>query len=169
MTQSPPADWERRLSELWSSLDEHSEEEFLARMEQLTAELPAESAVAPFERAGAFDSTGHSDLAVPLYERALELGLEGSRRRQAVIQLASSLRNLGRAPESVALLTAEQAAASDELDDAVSAFLALALVDTRREREAVSVALTALAPHLSRYQRSLANYARLLADDPPAD
>jgi len=169
MTQSPPADWERRLSELWSSLDEHSEEEFLARMEQLTAELPAESAVAAFERAGAFDSTGHSDLAVPLYERALELGLEGSRRRQAVIQLASSLRNLGRAPESVALLTAEQAAASDELDDAVSAFLALALVDTRREREAVSVALTALAPHLSRYQRSLANYARLLADDPPAD
>ena len=44
-------------------------------------------------------------------------------------------------------------------DDAVSAFLALALVDTGREREAVSLALGALAPHLPRYQRSLANYA----------
>jgi hypothetical protein len=41
----------------------------------------------------------------------------------------------------------------------------LALVDTGREREAVSVALTALAPHLTRYQRSLGNYARLLLDD----
>jgi tetratricopeptide (TPR) repeat protein len=156
------------LAELWESIDEYSEEEFVTRMEQLTAELPADSAVAFFERAGAFDSTGHSDLAVPLYERALEHGLEGDRRRRAVIQLASSLRNLGRAPESVALLSAEREAGSDELDDAVSAFLALALVDTGREREAVAVALTALAPHLPRYQRSLANYAKLLSDDPSA-
>jgi tetratricopeptide (TPR) repeat protein len=156
------------LAELWESIDEYSEEEFVTRMEQLTAELPADSAVAFFERAGAFDSTGHSDLAVPLYERALGHGLEGDRRRRAVIQLASSLRNLGRAPESVALLSAEREAGSDELDDAVSAFLALALVDTGREREAVAVALTALAPHLPRYQRSLANYAKLLSDDPSA-
>jgi len=169
MTRPPPADWERRLAELWSSFDEQTEAEFLARMEQLTAELPADSAVAPFERAGAFDSTGHPDRAVPLYEQALELGLGGSRRRQAVIQLASSLRNLRRVPESVALLRTEQTAGSDELDDAVSAFLALALVDAGREREAVSVALLALAPHLARYQRSLTNYARQLADDRPSD
>ena len=76
-----------------------------------------------------------------------------------MIQLASSLRNVGRADESVALLTAELDADSDELDDAVRAFLALALVDVGREREAVSHALTALAPHLPRYQRSLASYA----------
>ena len=168
MSEVPSAEWEARLAELWKSIDEYSEEEFVTRMEQLTAELPADSAVAFFERAGAFDSTGHSDLAVPLYERALEHGLEGDRRRRAVIQLASSLRNLGRAPESVALLSAEREAGSDELDDAVSAFLALALVDTGREREAVAVALTALAPHLPRYQRSLANYAKLLSDDPSA-
>lgn len=48
--------------------------------------------------------------------------------------------------------------------DAVRAFLALAVVDTGREREAVSLALRALAPHLLRYQRSLANYAGLLID-----
>jgi hypothetical protein len=83
-----------------------------------------------------------------------------------VIQMASSLRNLGQSADSVALLTAEREAGSDDLDDAVSAFLALALVDTGREREAVSVALTALSPHLTRYQRSLANYARLLAQSP---
>jgi len=48
----------------------------------------------------------------------------------------------------------------------VNAFLALALVDTGREREAMSVALTALSRHLTRYQRSVANYARLLAESP---
>lgn len=166
-------EWEQRLAALWASIETHSAEAFLIRMEELVAELPAASAVAAFERASALDSTGHSDRAVPLYRRALDLGLEGERRRRAVIQLASSLRNIGQIAESVALLTAERARTSDTLDDAVSAFLALALVDSGREREAVGLALTALARHLPRYQRSLANYARLLTDqssdvDPPA-
>jgi Tetratrico peptide repeat len=163
---SENSDWEQRVSDLWASVDDDTEEEFVARMETLAGELPADSPVAAFERASSLDSTGHSDTAVPLYRRALELGLGGQRRRRAVIQMASSLRNLGNAAESVALLTAEREAGSDDLDDAVSAFLALALVDTGREREAVSVALTALSPHLTRYQRSLANYARLLAQSP---
>ena len=159
-------DWEERISQLWESIDRQSEEEFLSRMEQLTAELPADSAVAAFERAASLDSTGHSDLAVPLYRQALELGLPGQRRRRAVIQLASSLRNLGQASQSVALLTAEREVESDDLDDAVSAFLALALVDTGHEREAVSLALTALSRHMTRYRRSLANYAEEIADHP---
>jgi tetratricopeptide (TPR) repeat protein len=159
-------DWEQRLVDLWASFDDHSEEEFMAEMEELVAELPADSARAAYERGSAFDSTGHPDKAVPLYRRALELGVDGDRRREAVIQLASSLRNLGQASESVVLLTAERQRQSDDLDDAVNAFLALALVDTGREREAVSVALTALVPHLPRYQRSLANYARLIAERP---
>jgi Tetratrico peptide repeat len=92
----------------------------------------------------------------------------GERRRRAVIQLASSLRNLGQAQESVGLLTAELAAGSDHLDDAVRAFLALALVDVGREREAASLALAALAPHLPRYQRSLGNYAKLLVEPEPS-
>jgi hypothetical protein len=158
------ADWEQRVAGLWAAIDDHDEDEFLARMEELAADLPADSPVAFFERASSLDSTGHSDLAVPLYRQALALGLQGERRRRAVIQLASSLRNLGQASESVALLTAEREAGSDDLDDAVAAFLALALVDTGREREAVSLALMALARHLPRYQRSLANYARLISD-----
>jgi hypothetical protein len=76
--------------------------------------------------------------------------------------MASSLRNLGRPDRAVTLLTAEAAAASDDLDGAVATFLALALVDTGREREAVSVALTALSRYLPRYNRSAARYAREL-------
>ena len=161
------ADWERRVADAWASIDRRGEAEFLALIEQLAAELPPDSAVGLFERAASLDSTGHSDLAVPMYRQALERGLPGERRRRAVIQLASSLRNLGQAEESARLLAAELDAGSDHLDDAVRAFLALALVDTGREREAVATALTALAPHLPRYQRSLANYARLLVNEEP--
>ena len=157
------AEWEERLADLWAALDELDEEDFLARIDALAAERGDDDAIALFERGAARDSTGHSDLAVPLYRRALELGLEGERRRRAVIQMASSLRNLGQAEESVALLTAERDRGSDELDDAVAVFLALALADVGREREALALALGALAPHLPRYQRSAANYARELA------
>ncbi|SIR72222.1 tetratricopeptide repeat protein [Micromonospora avicenniae] len=158
------SDWERRSAELWASIDDHDPEDFLRRIDELAAELPDGHPVAVFERASALDSTGHSDRAVPLYREALRNGLSGIRRRRSVIQLASSLRNVGRAEESVELLTAERRQPSDELDDAVSATLALALTSVGREREAVSVAVAALAPHLPRYQRSMANYARLLME-----
>lgn len=86
-------------------------------------------------------STGHPDLAVPLYRAALEAGLSGHRRRRAAIQLASSLRNLGNAAEAADLLFAELQAPSDELDGAVRGFLAPTLVDLGREREAVALSL----------------------------
>jgi len=153
------ADWEQRLELLWASIDERHEDDFLAAMDALVVERPPDDPVGLFEHASAFDSTGHPDRAVGRYRQALERGLSGPRRRRAVIQLASTLRNLGHADESVALLIAEVDADSDDLDDAVRAFLALALTSVGREREAVSVALTALAPHLKRYNRSLAAYA----------
>jgi tetratricopeptide (TPR) repeat protein len=155
-------DWEDRLAALWLSLDDHTTAEFFAELETLLAQLPPNSALAAFERASAQDSTGHPDLAVALYREALALGLAGIRRRRAVIQLASSLRNLGHPDESVALLRREADQPSDELDDAVRAFLALALHDVGAHDEALALALTALAPHLPRYQRSLANYAGII-------
>lgn len=163
-TNSTDAAWEKRVAEAWASIDEHVEADFRALIDGLVAELPEGSAVGLFERGAALDSTGHCDKAVPLYQEALDQGLTGERRRRAVIQMSSSLRNLGRPEESVKLLSEEMGAGSDHLDDAVRGFLALALVDVGREREAVSLALRALAPHLPRYQRSLANYGRLLIE-----
>jgi hypothetical protein len=157
-------DWEQRNTEAWTKLDDLSAQDFRALIDTLAAELPAGSAVADFERACAWDSTGHSDKAVPLYERALATGLTGIRRRRAVIQMSSSLRNIGQVERAVTLLTEEMHAQSDELDDALRATLALALTDVGREREAVSLAVGALAKHLPRYQRSMANYARLLLE-----
>jgi tetratricopeptide (TPR) repeat protein len=162
------AEWEQRMAEAWASLDGRDEAEFLALIEKLVEELPPDDPDGLFERAAALDSTGHSDLAVPLYEAALATGATGERRRRAVIQMASSLRNLDRSQESVALLTAELKQPSDDLEDAAKAVLALALTDVGREREAVSIAVGALAAHLPRYQRSMANYARALVESDPA-
>jgi hypothetical protein len=63
-------------------------------------------------------------------------------------------------------LVAEIDAMSDELDGAVRAFLALALADLGREREALAQSLTALSHYLPRYNRSLVRYALELAGNP---
>ncbi|MFF9195741.1 tetratricopeptide repeat protein [Streptomyces sp. NPDC014779] len=164
-------DWEQRLAARWAELDAYEKDQdpagFRARIAELAAERPEDDPVALFERGAAHDSTGEPEQAVRLYRRALDGGLTGLRRRRAVIQLASSLRNLGRPDLAVELLTEERAVPADRLDadetalsGAVDAFLALALADTGRDREAASLALGALAPLLPRYNRSLAHYAR---------
>ena len=162
VTNVTSASWEQRVAALWATIDDYQEDDFIARIGELVAELPHNSAVGLFERGAAQDSTGHPEQAVTLYRAALAAGLSGLRRRRATIQMASSLRNLGNAAEAVNLLAAELNAPSDELDGAVRAFLSLALVDVGREREAVAVSLTALSTYLPRYNRSLARYAQAL-------
>ncbi|MET9828722.1 tetratricopeptide repeat protein [Streptomyces sp. NPDC006385] len=160
-------DWEDRVTAAWAAFDDYAEDEgadFRAVIDALVAELPDDSPLGPFEQACAWDSTGHSDKAVPLYQEALDRGLTGYRGRRARIQMSSSLRNIGRAEEGVKLLTPELDAPSDELDDAVRATLALCLSSLGRDREGLSLVLGALAPHLPRYQRSMANYARALVE-----
>ncbi len=161
-------DWEDRVTAAWSTFDSYAEQDaadFRALIDALVAELPDDSPLGPFEQACAWDSTGHSDNAVPLYREALTRGLgdvSGYKGRRAKIQLSSSLRNVGQAEEGVKLLTPELDAPSDELDDAVRATLALCLSSLGRDREGLSLVLEALAGHLPRYQRSMANYAATL-------
>ncbi|MFF8968198.1 tetratricopeptide repeat protein [Streptomyces sp. NPDC014995] len=158
-------DWEDRVAAAWAAFDDPRGERaagLRAVIDALVAELPGDSPLGPFERACAWDSTGHPDKAVPLYREALALGLDGYKGRRARIQLSSSLRNLGRPEEGVELLTPELDAPSDELDDAVRATLALCLSSLGRDREGLALVLEALAAHLPRYQRSMANYARAL-------
>ncbi|MCP9972798.1 tetratricopeptide repeat protein, partial [Actinomadura madurae] len=83
---------------------------------------------------------GNEAEAAVHYRRAFEAGLAGTRRREGTIQYASTLRNLGRAEEGIALLTTGRDAVSDDLDDAVTAFLALALTDVGREERESGIA-----------------------------
>jgi len=153
------AEWESLIENMWLSFDGSREEDFRVRMEEVVALYPSQGGAGLFEQAGMWDSTGRSDLAVPLYREALDRGLSEDRRRRAVIQLASSLRNVGELQQAEALLRGESGRGSDELDDAVVAFHALTLADLGRTGEALSMTLKALAPHLVRYQRSLSAYA----------
>jgi hypothetical protein len=60
MVANENADWEKRLAVVWATLDDRNEEQVIAAIDELVAELPDESAIGSFERACAFDSTGHS-------------------------------------------------------------------------------------------------------------
>ncbi|WP_309068022.1 tetratricopeptide repeat protein [Microbacterium sp.] len=157
-------DWQHRIDALWQdpSLDDR---ERIVRIDALASERGEDDPVALFERAGARDSAGLEADAEPLYRRAIELGLDEDRRTQTVIQLASTIRNLGKTEEALTLLRDEYEREGGPLRDEVAAFYALALASAGDPQRGLSVALTALAPHLTRYTRSVSGYAAALQDD----
>jgi catechol 2,3-dioxygenase-like lactoylglutathione lyase family enzyme len=153
-----PDDWDARVDAVWAA--DLEDAELTAAIEALVAERDPADAAALYEAASVRDSTGREAEAEPLYRQALAAGLDEHRQPQAVIQLASTIRNLGKADESVALLTELIAQhPDDEWTAPAGGFLALALVSAGQERRAASVALTALASRMTRYSRSLRAYA----------
>lgn len=157
-------EWQGRVDAVWAEASGLDDLEVLRRIDALVAELDPLDPRGPFEAGGARDSAGLEAEAEPRYRRALELGLAGRARVEALIQLASTVRNLGRPREAIALLDGLDAEAGD-LADAVVAFRALAQIDAGDARAAASAALGALAAHLPQYGRSLAAYAHELAGD----
>ncbi|MCK6065543.1 MULTISPECIES: tetratricopeptide repeat protein [Microbacterium] len=157
-------EWATRVEAVWADAA-LSDLERIAAIDALAAQRDADDPRALYERAGARDSAGMEEDAEPLYRAALRGPLAPDVRTQAVIQLASTLRNLGRVDEALGLLEAEYAhTEGTALHDAVAAFLALALVSAGESERAAAVALQALAPHLPRYTRSVTGYAREIAD-----
>jgi tetratricopeptide (TPR) repeat protein len=150
-------DWATRVAEVWDSADEIGDNILLERIDALVAERRADDPEAVFEAASVRDSVGLEAEAALLYQRALDLGLGEPKRGQTFIQYASTLRNLGRFDEGLALL--DQVEPDNELADAASAVRALILVSAGRPVEGAAIAIGALAMHLPRYQRSMKNYA----------
>jgi len=153
-------DWQHRVDAVWADAGGRDEDAVVAAIDALVAERPATDAIALFEAAGARDFAGREAEAEPLYREALRAGLPEPQRAQAVIQLASTLRNLGRAAESVALLREEIGAHPEHrLSGAARTFLALALHDTGDSTEALREALHVAASTLPQYGRAVASYA----------
>lgn len=152
--------WEDRVAAFWESADDTRPERTLAAMRRLIDERPPHDAVALYEWASIHDFLGRERDAVSLYRAALDGGLSGDRRPQAVIQLASSLRNIGDPAAAVALL--EDLPEDPGTGAAARAFLALALHDLGRHDDALRVALHALSPTLPRYRRAVQAYADAL-------
>jgi catechol 2,3-dioxygenase-like lactoylglutathione lyase family enzyme len=162
-------EWDGRVAALWAQINEFEEEAFRSAHALLVDELPAGSSVATFERAALNDSFGRPDLAIPLYLEAIAAEVPGERRRRAVIQMASSQRNMGHPAKAVELLRPELELPTDHLTGAVRTFLALALNDIGRPVEAVAVAITALSEYLPRYNRSVARFAGEIEFDDERD
>jgi cyanophycin synthetase len=152
---------EDELTRLWD-LDDPQER--VVRAAGLYAAHPGDARIA-FELAGAHDSAGHEADAVPLYEEALRLGLREPLRHRAQLQLASSLRNLGRPDEALGVVADVSARHPESLG--VAAFRALVEHDAGHPTAALrellcTVVATSTDPDVERYRRALTAYAEEL-------
>ena len=167
---SDPAftDWETRVAAVWKIAETLTPQELVRTIDQLANERPQGDPFALFERACARDTAGIEDGAEPLYRAALASGaLDPYRHARASIQLGSTLRHLNRLDESEQLLLAQLERCRSEgpgavLHDEVRAVLAFTWIAQGRTVEAAALALETLAPHLTRYNRSMAANARAL-------
>lgn len=113
----------------------------------------------------AHDREGREREAIKHYDRAYQRGVPDALRRKFLVGYGSTLRNVGRAEEAIALLA--EAAAADPGYPAFAAFLALALMDGGHPRAALAAmlgcALDAVPPELwDGYDRALAAYQQEL-------
>ncbi|MCL2514488.1 MAG: tetratricopeptide repeat protein [Microbacteriaceae bacterium] len=161
MTEADARDeWQQRVDAFWAAFDATDSAGQLAKMRELVAERGEADAHALAEWGGVHDALGLEADAVEPYRAALAAGLDLETAHQVTIQLASTLRNLGRTDEALALLDGLDA---PELGDAPAFFRALVLHSAGRDAEALQTALTALAEHLPRYRRAARGYADGLA------
>lgn len=157
-------EWSQRVEQFWKTADDDDVQGVLTSMRALVAERPPGDPAALLEWAGAHDSVGLEAEAVPLYREALAAGLDPEREARAVVQLASSLRNIGEPVAAIELL--RTAPEHHTVGAARDAFLALALFDAGHPGEALQTALRALTPTLPGYRRALDYYASELPTSP---
>lgn len=157
------ADWEARVAALWAD-DTIDDQRRIDRMQELADAAP-HPALGAFELGGANDSGGHEAEADVHYAAATAAGLaevDPARAAQMVVQHASTLRNLDRIDEAIAML--RDAPEHPSTGAAPKVFLALALHSAGRHDEALRVAIEAVEPTLPRYHRSVRAYAAALTD-----
>lgn len=149
--------WDERVASFWAAADDSKADVALTAMKGLVDERPSTDPDALYEWASVHDFLGREAEAIPLYRAALEAGLSGNREPQAVIQLASSLRNVGEPQAAIDLLDGRPQDAVT--GSAGQAFLVLALYDAGQPRAALQVALRSLAPTLPLYRGAILSYA----------
>jgi len=154
--------WEASVASLWERFETLDCDTGVAAMRDLAAACPASDGRAAFELAGMYDSMGFEAQAGAQYEKALELGLDEARHARLAIQYGSTVRNLGRLEEAIAVL--RTAPTHESTGTAPRLMLALALHSAGRKDEALQVAIEAQIDVLPRYQRSMRHYAADLYD-----
>ena len=154
--------WETSVASLWERFASLSPQAALEAMRSLVEACPTGDGRAAFELGGAYDSLGFESEASTEYERALALGLDEARHAQLAVQYGSTLRNLGRIDEAIAVLRSAPTHAST--GSAPRMMLALALHTAGQKDEALRVAIESQIDALPQYQRSFRAYAAALTD-----
>ncbi|MFI6510968.1 tetratricopeptide repeat protein [Streptosporangium sp. NPDC050855] len=133
--------------------------------ERLLAEHPDNPYVL-YEVGGSYDTAGQEERAVGYYERALP-HLSGETRRKCLLQYGSTLRNLGRIDESLALF--DTACAEFPESDSLRVFRALTLHAAGRKDAALAALLLVVADsvdtsEVKRYEAAIRGNAEYLAE-----
>jgi tetratricopeptide (TPR) repeat protein len=113
------------------------------------------------------DRRGDEHGAIRFYERAWQLGVPEPERRGFLVGFGSTLRNVGRADDAVAILS--EAVRDDPGYAPLQAFLALALFSAGHPRAALAAMLgvtleVARPGALDRFERALTHYHRELLE-----
>ncbi|GAB3070339.1 hypothetical protein GCM10027053_38620 [Intrasporangium mesophilum] len=159
---------ESEIAALWQLDDEDAR---LAAAQTLVDEHPNDARLV-FELAGAKDSMGDEQGAITLYEEALAGGLKEPHRHRGQLQLASSLRVVGRVAEAQAIVA--EVLETRPHNTAALMLRALVQADLGQERQAVADLIRATLDATTdadtqSYRRALRAYADELAPSTTTD
>jgi tetratricopeptide (TPR) repeat protein len=160
---------DEQIDRIFAARDREDMQPTIDAFQRLLGEHP-ENARLIYEVGGAFDTAGQEQDAVEYYTRALELGLDPDVRRRCLLQFASTLRNLDRVDDSLAMF--DQAIAEYPDSPSLKVFKALTLHASDRANSGFALLLTTIADHLDspevvRYEAAIrgnAEYVVNLAD-----
>ncbi|MCI0156982.1 tetratricopeptide repeat protein [Leifsonia shinshuensis] len=170
---STPRELLDRLTELFAARDRSNMAPTVAALLEVLAEHPDDPHVL-YEVGGSYDTAGEEHTAAGYYERALAAGLDGDTLRRCLLQYGSTLRNLDRFDESLAVLDRARAEFPDS--ESVQVWHALSLHAAGRSDAAVAELMELAVdrirtPDLLRYEaavRGNAEYLRSLEHTQPA-
>ena len=119
----------------------------------------SENPIYLFEYANALDFLGKEDEAIPLYQKALKIGVSGKMKTQAEIQLGSSLSVTGENESAKSILNR---VLNETGDPAALIFLCIALFRSRETKKSLKIALSFILSEnqglLPEYNRALTQY-----------
>lgn len=155
-----------RLREIFAARDRADMQPTIDAFLAVLVEHPDEPEVL-YEVGGAYDTAGEEQTAAGYYERAMAAGLDGDALRRCLLQYGSTLRNLGRLDESLAVL--EGARARFPGSDSLKVWHATSLHEAGRHDAAFAIMLELVADRvrseeLLRYEAALRGNAAYLAE-----
>ncbi|GAA1796023.1 tetratricopeptide repeat protein [Agromyces lapidis] len=155
-----------RLAEIFAARDRSNMRPTIEAFLGVLAEHPDDPEVL-YEVGGSYDTAGEEETAAGYYERAIDGGLAGDALRRCLLQYGSTLRNLGRFDDSLAVFA--RARAEFPESDSLRVFEAFTLHESGRSDAAVATLVELIADRLPtdelrRYEPALRGNAAYLAE-----